>query len=245
MLKKHGFTIIEVLISVVLVAILAAIGIVVYTGSQQRAANSAVLSSISHGSEVLEINFAREQDYPPNFAGTEFTHSDEVATALWTNAPGVRSYAPGTLNSNQNTQLFLNACNANMPIEISGQTYNTSCSFAGINIHIKGKKASNVVFHGPAVQQSDLVLTCGSGCTTIMQTIIQQFTDQGGTFPLNVTGEYVSLPEPDSFTSTGNATRYCLEGRSTRYDTVIGHITSEENKPRSGPCALDPELHYP
>ena len=43
--KQHGFTIVELLIVVVIVAILASITIVAYTGIQQRSKNSAVAAT--------------------------------------------------------------------------------------------------------------------------------------------------------------------------------------------------------
>ena len=245
MLKTVGFTIVEVLLVTVILASLATIGVVSYTATQKRAANSVVLASVDHGSEVLEIQFTRQRDYPPNFAGTEFVPSDGVVTALWTNAPQVRIHK--NLTPEQNAQLFLNACNANMPVVSGGTTYNTACAFAGINLHVKGKKGSNVIFHGPEVTKAEVAteMTCAvPDCQAAALAIIEQFEAQGGTWPIRVSGGQVTLPDPELVT-TGVATKFCLEGRSDRYLDVVAHIKSGETSPQSGPCPDDPELHYP
>jgi prepilin-type N-terminal cleavage/methylation domain-containing protein len=53
--KNTGFTIVELLIVVVVIAILAAITIVAYNGIQQRARTSAMVSTLSQASKKLEL----------------------------------------------------------------------------------------------------------------------------------------------------------------------------------------------
>lgn len=54
-INNRGFTIVELLIVVVVIAILAAITIVAFNGIQQRAQNSAIQSTISQAAKKLEI----------------------------------------------------------------------------------------------------------------------------------------------------------------------------------------------
>lgn len=57
---KTGFTIVELLIVIVVIAVLASISIVAYTGIQERASKSRVQSDITQ--IVKAISLAREQD---------------------------------------------------------------------------------------------------------------------------------------------------------------------------------------
>lgn len=249
MRKQFGFSLVEILLVIVILATLVTIGLLTYRGSQHRAARAAVFSSVKQGAESLEIHRAQNKDYPPNFAGTEFLPSDGVVTALWTNAPVVRSYSPGLLTPEQNSQLFLNSCNANVPLVVGSTTYFTDCSYAGINIHVKGKKGSNRVLKGPNFDRdyAESELSCGGvpECAAVAAAIFDKFEEQGGDWPIQVSGSQVSLPEPDVVTAVGPATKYCIEGRSALYYDVVAHITSDDVNPQPGECPYDPELHYP
>ena len=71
--KRHnkGFTIVELLIVVVIIAILATITIVVYTGIQQRSKNSAVAATVTSYVKALMLSAADKGSYPvvPTAAG--------------------------------------------------------------------------------------------------------------------------------------------------------------------------------
>lgn len=250
MYKRYGFTIVELLIVVVVLAVLAAIGIVMYLGAQERAAGVQVRATVNRGAEVLGIHFVRNRDYPPNFAGTEFVPEQDIATALWTNAPVVRTYSPGLLSPDENTQLFLNACNTNVPLVVGGSTYFTSCGFAGnsVNVHIKGQGSSNTLIQGPTIDKSLATssLVCGiPECAETAQLMFEQFEAQGGSWPLQSSGKTVPLPEPDVVTATGPATKFCFEAWSVDYPNVVQHSTHSKKRPQPGRCPEDPELHYP
>ncbi len=116
-MKKGGFTLVEIIVVVVVVAILSTIVVARYNGSQERAARSLVYSNIDRAASVMETYQVPSSDYPPNLAGTDYVQSDGVSVALFTDAQQVRTYAPGSLNADQNAQLFLFACNAAMPIQ--------------------------------------------------------------------------------------------------------------------------------
>ncbi len=62
--KQHGFTIVELLIVIVIIAILAAITVVAYNGIQNRARNVDVVSDINAAQKKLELYFAEYGVYP-------------------------------------------------------------------------------------------------------------------------------------------------------------------------------------
>ncbi len=224
------------------IAIISTIAIVVYLGVQHRSSDSVVQASVSDAQRILQTYYAFNQYYPSNIANTEFTPPLSVPMALYTDSPQVPVYR--SLTSDQNAQLFLNSCNGFMPITDGVTVYNNSCSFDGNNLHAKGTGASNVVIQGPVIQQSDFVLICGSACTTAQASITSTFLSQGGTFPITVPKKGTTLPAP-TLQTTGNASRFCLEGRSAAFTDIIYHMTPSSSGLESGPCPTDAALHYP
>ena len=84
--SKHnparGFTIIELLIVIVVIAILAAITIVAYNGIQQRARDSQRASDMAVLQKALEMYYADNGEYPAS-GGTTMTN---VINSAWTNS---------------------------------------------------------------------------------------------------------------------------------------------------------------
>lgn len=100
MLKtKSGFTIVELLIVIVVIAILAAISIVAYNGIQQRANNMARISNAGDAVKILSAYIATYGKYP--YAGGNSCIGNGFAennTKCW----GVDSVTPSTRASSLN-----------------------------------------------------------------------------------------------------------------------------------------------
>ncbi len=82
--KQTGFTIVELLIVIVVIAILAAITIVAYTGIQDRAKFSQKRSDLSNIQKVVEMYYADNGSYPDTSGQWRFQR--EVGDAF---IPGV------------------------------------------------------------------------------------------------------------------------------------------------------------
>lgn len=67
--RQHGFTIVELLIVIVVIAILAAITIVAYNGIQQRARDNARISKIQGIAKAIELYKVDNGRYPPILDG--------------------------------------------------------------------------------------------------------------------------------------------------------------------------------
>ena len=240
--KNSAFTVVELLVVITIIAILAGVTTIVYLGIQHRAYDARTLSAIAKATQVLDVYYVRNHDYPPNFANTEYVAPESVALTLYTNAPQKRVYT--SLTPDQNAQLLLNSCNASMPVQQDGTVYNTGCMFSGQNFHVKGNSGYNVVLNGPTVIELAFQLSCGSACTQVRQTIVDDFLDQGGSFPITVPNGNVKMPIAETMTY-GQATDFCLEAKSVTYDDIVYHTTQKVSRPVSGLCPESPSLHYP
>ncbi len=241
--SQRGFTIVEVMVIIAVLAILASLTIVSFGPWQRQQATNSVRSDMRQAVGGLENYKNFKDNYPPNLAGTGFVASPDVALLLLTNAPSVGVYED--LGDGENAQLVLNTCNANL----FATPNNTACSFqgngTGAKIHVTGTNGSNTIWSSP-VEQSDLVLGCGAQqptCDQAITTMISQFIAQGGVFPIIVPNQNMSLPEPTQVPN-GPADRYCLEGRASNYPDIVYYVSSSTKMVTAGQCPNDASLHY-
>ena len=76
--RKHGFTIVELLITIVVIAILAAVSVIAYRGVLDRARSSAVTSSLLQVSNKLEMYRTTEGSYPTSLAVVGVSNSENL-----------------------------------------------------------------------------------------------------------------------------------------------------------------------
>lgn len=62
--KQKGFTIVELLIVIIVIAILAAITIVAYNGVQRRASSASIASSLAQWDKIMKLYQAETGAYP-------------------------------------------------------------------------------------------------------------------------------------------------------------------------------------
>lgn len=224
-------------------AVLFTITVFGYGAWQRHIATSSVRSDVQQAAGGLQDYKNFKNNYPPNLAGTSFAASPEVALMLSTNAPSVGVYE--NLEPDQNAQLFLNSCNANLFLTPD----NTACSFqgnqVGTKIHAKGTNGTNSIWNSP-IAQADLTIDCGAqqqACDDAVASMITQFTAQGGEFPIVVPDKNVALPEPTQVPN-GPANRFCLEGRANDFPDIVYHVHSDDRQLTAGECPNDASLHY-
>lgn len=96
--STSGFTIVELLIVIVVIAILAAISIVAYNGIQQRVTNSSIISAASNVYKLLVGYVNTNGVYPGNSAGGCLI-LNQGATACSSGAPNNNGLYSGVVNN--------------------------------------------------------------------------------------------------------------------------------------------------
>ena len=71
--KKYGFTIVELLIVIVVVAILAAISVAAYTNIQNRTHDSAIKSDLSQFAKKIQLDAVERGSFMPGNSGNDST----------------------------------------------------------------------------------------------------------------------------------------------------------------------------
>lgn len=85
-MKRRGFTIVELLIIIVVIAILAAITVVAYNGVQQRGRDSERTADVQAIVKALELYYVDNGNYPAGSGSTTINNSwSTTADASWSN----------------------------------------------------------------------------------------------------------------------------------------------------------------
>lgn len=112
MLKtRSGFTIVELLIVIVVIAILAAISIVAYNGVQQRARDSAASQLTSQAGRKILAYQALNGSYPPDLASADIADTSNLQYSVTTS--GTPTFC--VTGTNGNSSFYLNNSTATAP----------------------------------------------------------------------------------------------------------------------------------
>jgi prepilin-type N-terminal cleavage/methylation domain-containing protein len=187
--NKQGFTIVELLIVIVVIAILAAITIVAYNGIQQRAKNTAISNAVSQTLRSIQAYIASTGNYPFTQNGTWVCVTSEIQCYIDVSA--VPSNATFDANMATVSSLPLN-------IPVSGGTrygiiyqYNTARTMDGVS-----RPARLVYYLFGTAQQCGVpgvATENGSPSTLVSSTTGYSLADASGT---GKTVCFISIPGP-------------------------------------------------
>lgn len=90
--NQNGFTLVELLIVIVIIAILAAITIVAYNGIQNRANDSAVQSDVRNFANLILQYQATNDSYPPGLGKTKPAGTDTFYVSTGAYATNVHNF---------------------------------------------------------------------------------------------------------------------------------------------------------
>lgn len=96
MKSKSGFTIVELLIVIVVIAILASISVVAYTGMRERANDSKRLSDANGIIKALNVYYAQHGSYPGHTSGGSWELSSTETTGQFMEYLADYGYSGGT-----------------------------------------------------------------------------------------------------------------------------------------------------
>lgn len=163
--KQTGFTIVELLIVIVVVAVLASITVVAYRGIRERAVTAAYTSAVDQWEKILNIEIAISGSLPntgenPVCAGRSL--ADFPAQGVFAEGVCVRASSSGTMASFSSA--YFNQFQSN--ISTSGALPLTSISLFGETVSSRGIMiySASSPFRGYSIQwYPQVVGQCGRG----------------------------------------------------------------------------------
>ena len=157
--RAYGFTIVELLIVIVVIAILATLGFLSYTNIQQRAHNTQIISAVNAYQKALQLYASEKGTYPvssdapaygiclgdgyadPCWSGISGTYStnatlDTVLGAYMSGKPTItpKYYAEGSQDTRSGIVYFRNEPTGNRSISYILEGGSQPCSISGATI---------------------------------------------------------------------------------------------------------------
>lgn len=256
--KPSGFTVVELLIVIVVIAILVALVTVAFRGIQHNAANSLTMDTIKKASEAVRVERVFNRDAPAAIP-VDFRASDSVNLTL-TNLTG--EHYSG-LSPVQNGVLFHKICTE----LIADPQYSTIHAKTGggtssvvmrcdDNIQAGGLQITGwetKVWSTPVTQsalQSYIDSVPYDSWWTDRQTVVRgfytalmtQYAARGGSWPITSFWDpwanqwsgvpKEELPAPDAT----DASNYCLAATHRKYTDIVYHVTGTVGVVQPGGC---------
>ena len=260
--KQGGFTVLELIIVIVVIAILASLVLVGYNGVQKHAASTATMSALDSARETIDTDIAYDEDHavPDELPSSLPNPQDVVLTYKKT---GGGKYTG--LTAVQNGVLFHDIC-----VELIADPYYSviharegggsssvmmSCdNDVGYNrILVTGWESEKTKWYTPVKKetiQAYIDSVAYDNWWTDRQEVVRgfftelinRFESRGGTWPITSFYDGTSdgswgvkrqeLPVLDMSAPAG----YCLQAKSTKYDSVVYKVTNTNSRPEEGVC---------
>jgi len=256
-LPGRGFTIAEILIVIVVIAILATIGIVSYGGIQRSAAKTVVMSVVRDAQKSVDIEQARGGKLPSTIP-ENFQSSNDVDIA-YIKITGDRYH---DLSAVQNGVLFHKVCvslaaNPYYSVIHSKDGNNTSTVVMSCNDNVR---AAGIQITGwetktwstPVTQQQLEAYIASvpydSWWTDRQEVVrgfytalISDFTSQGGTWPVTSfwdpwANEWAGVKKEELPSPTSSDPSYCIVATHKKYSDVQYSIRIDQGSPQEGGC---------
>lgn len=254
--QRSGFSIVELIIVIVVIAILATIGVVAYNGVQRRSADTMVRDALSSANKAVQVEVTMTSGVLTALPSNVRTN-DSVKLTLVEKGPHYSN-----MTAVQNGTLFNKVCNDLLAdpslTTIHGtdgatDTYFTGCnqSTSGNSMQITSWSTQNLTT--PVTQANIQTLVDNapsSGYWADQQQVVQNFyttlmnkySAQGGTWPITsfwdswanqwsgVPAE--ALPSADPI----DPDDYCIEAQSTKYSDIVYKATGADSEITPGKC---------
>ena len=250
-----AFTIVELIITIVVISVLVTISIIGYNGVTKLALSTAAQSDLQQVAALMERELQRHKTYPETLP-SEFHSSNRVSVSL-SNAGKLPYYE--SLSPVQSGVLFADVCE-NLVEEGYGKgtsqggqvrDYITGCgNWNDDSMQFTGwdTKVWNTPVQKQAMQEyADKFNTVGwdADQTRVTKTFYKQlvgrFEQQGGKFPINSFWDYWATPENGGVMHEpldANAPvrpYYCAEAIVPQYTGLTWHIT-QKGRLEAGSC---------
>lgn len=192
---RKGFTIVELLIVVVVIAILAAITIVAYNGIAERSRASQAQSALSQAMRSIKTYASTQggEQFPASVDACPSPGANQLC--LTSSLPGVASYAVENNTSLKSFCLSINNANQQYYVDASGQVLPGSCELTSCYQiqQAGGAKGSGVYWIRPSGMTYSIPAYCdmetsGGGWTLIVNNVgPPSGWNDNSTFTMNAT----------------------------------------------------------
>ena len=175
----RGFTIVELLIVIVVIAVLAAITIVVFNGLQQRAIQSSLQADVNKAKKKVMLYQAENGTYP-----TAINCTNPSSTEICVEPSGSNAYSYTSLNTSTPPLYALSASNDALAYQVTESTpvqEGSGYSTNGLTAHLDAGDSSS--YAGTGTTWNDI---SGSGRSATL-TDVTYSADNGGVMVFNGT----------------------------------------------------------